>query len=62
MTELIRPFQNLADASRTTGFSQYWLRQGCRNGTVPHVKNGAKYMVNVPALLAQYGVNSEAEK
>lgn len=45
------PFQRISEASKTTGLSQYYLRAGCKAGTVPHVKSGKTYMVNVPALL-----------
>lgn len=34
------PFQKIPDASRTTGLSQYYLRKGCKEGTVPHIKSG----------------------
>jgi hypothetical protein len=27
------------------------LRNGCKDGTVPHIKSGKKYLINVPALL-----------
>ena len=45
------PFQRIPDACRITGLSMYYLRRGCIDGTVPHVKSGSTYMVNVPALL-----------
>ena len=45
------PFQKIPDACRITGLSTYFLRRGCIDGTVPHVKSGSTYMVNVPALL-----------
>lgn len=47
------PFQKIAEASRTTGLSQYFLRRGCRDNTVPHVMSGTVYLVNVPKLLRQ---------
>lgn len=56
-----KPFQKFPDASRTTGLSQYFLRQGCKNGTVPHVKSGGTYYVNVPALLRQLGADDGKE-
>lgn len=28
-----------------------YLRNGCKDGTVPHIKSGTTYMINVPALL-----------
>lgn len=45
------PFQKIADASRTTGLSQYFLRTGCKAGTIPHVMSGTTYFINVPRLL-----------
>lgn len=50
------PFQKIPDACTTTGLSQHYLRQGCKNGTVPHTKSGNTYFINVPALLQQLGV------
>lgn len=52
------PFQKIADACRSTGLSQHYLRQGCKSGTVPHVKSGSTYYVNVPALLRSLGVDT----
>ena len=49
------PFQKIPDACRITGLSQYYLRQGCKAGTVPHVKSGPTYYINVPALLEKLG-------
>lgn len=51
------PFQKIAEASKTTGLSQYFLRQGCKDGSVPHIKSGTVYLVNVPALLKKLGVD-----
>lgn len=45
------PYQKILDACRTTGLSQYYLRKGCRDGSVPHIRSGKTYYVNVPALL-----------
>lgn len=45
------PFQKINDAVKTTGLSAYYLRNGCKDGTVPHIKSGKKYLINVPALL-----------
>ncbi len=50
------PFQRIPAACRITGLSQSYLRAGCKNGTVPHIKAGGTYLVNVPALLRQLGV------
>lgn len=45
------PFLKIAEASKMTGLSQFYLRRGCRDGSVPHVMSGTVYMINVPALL-----------
>lgn len=54
------PFQKIPEAARTTGLSQYYLRGGCKDGTVPHVKSGTVYLVNVPALLRKLDAESSA--
>ena len=55
------PFQKITDACKTTGLSQKYLRRGCKDGSIPCVMIGAKYMINVPALLKQLGVPDEKE-
>lgn len=56
MKDIHPPFQKIPQACKTTGLSQYFLRQGCRDGSIPHVKSGNTYFVNVPQLLKQLGV------
>lgn len=56
------PYQKIPQASRETGLSQYFLRRGCRNGTIPFIKDGRVYMINVPALLEQLDKQSKEEK
>lgn len=53
-------FQTFADASRTTGLSQYFLRRGCKAGTIPHVKSRNKFLVNVPLLIERMDQLSKA--
>ena len=55
------PFQKIPEACKTTGLSQYFLRKGCKDGSIPHIKSGPTYYVNVPALLEQLGVPAQAE-
>ena len=45
------PFQRIQDACRITGLSQYYLRRGCIDDTIPHIKSGTTYMINIPKLL-----------
>ena len=56
--EQMQPFQKISDAVKTTGLSAYFLRQGCRDGSVPHIKSGSVYFVNIPALLRKLGAES----
>lgn len=53
-----RPWQSLTNTSKTTGLSTYYLRRGCKAGTVPHTMSGNRYMVNVPALLEMLDAES----
>ena len=54
------PFLNIARACEVTGLSQYYLRNGCKSGFVPHIKSGKVYLINVPALLRKLDAESEA--
>lgn len=51
------PFQKIPQASKTTGLSQYFLRNGCKNGSIPHIRSGTAYLVNIPALLKKLGAD-----
>ncbi len=56
MKDIYPPFQKIPQAAKTTGLSRYFLRNGCKDGTVPHVMSGGVYYVNVPLLLKNLGV------
>lgn len=58
-TEKMTPFQKIPEACRSTGLSQFFLRRGCKDGSIPHIKSGTTYYINVPALLEQLGVSSQ---
>lgn len=45
------PYMKIKDACAVTGLSMFYLRQGCKDGTVPHIRSGATYYINVPALI-----------
>lgn len=53
------PFQKIHDACKTTGLLMYFLRKGCKDGTVPHIKSGTVYLINVPKLLRQLDGGTE---
>ena len=59
-TKQATPFMKIGAASRATGLSQYFLRQGCKDGTIPHIKSGTVYLVNVPKLLRQLDTDGGA--
>lgn len=55
MKEIQTPFMKIKDACKVTGLSCYYLRRGVRDGSIPHIKSGTVYLINVPALLRQLG-------
>ena len=53
-------FQTISNAARTTGFSQHYIRCGCRDKTIPFIMSGSKYLVNVPLMLSLLNRESES--
>lgn len=45
------PFKTINEACKATGLSKYYLRNGCKAGTIPHIKMGKIYYVDVPKLM-----------
>lgn len=56
------PFMKIRDACRVTGLSQYALRNGCKDGSIPCIRSGNVYLINVPALLRKLNEESEAKR
>lgn len=56
------PYQRIKEACRSTGLSAYFLRKGCRDNSVPHVRSGNTYYINVPALLELLSNKSQPEQ
>lgn len=54
----MKPFQKIGEACKNTGLSMYFLRNGCKDNTIPHIKSGGTYYINVVALLKQLGADS----
>lgn len=52
------PFQTISGAARITGLSQYYIRAGCKAGTIPHVMCGSEYRINIPLFMEQ--LNAQA--
>lgn len=53
------PYKTILEAAAASGLSQSYLRKGCRDGTIPHIRIGTKFMINVPALYDQLGIPYE---
>ena len=47
-------FLSIRDAATVTGLSQFYLRNGCRDGSVPCIRSGRKYLVDVQSLNAMF--------
>lgn len=56
------PFQKIKQASEITGLSQYYLRRGCKDGSIPHICSGHVYLINIPALLQKLGATEGEEE
>lgn len=58
-------FQTIKQAVKTTGLSEYCLRQRLRAGNIPHITSGNKILINMPRfleILEKETVNSAVEK
>lgn len=44
-------FLSINEAATVTGLSRDFLRAGCKAGSIPHVRSGVKYLINLPLLL-----------
>lgn len=53
MVECKTMFQSIRETKRTTGLPECYLRKLVKEGKAPGVYSGKKFLVNVPALLAQ---------
>ena len=51
MTETM--FASIKAAAIETGLSQYMIRTGCREVSVPHIRRGENYLINMPLFRRQ---------
>lgn len=49
----IKQFATIREAAEITGLSECFFRRGVRNGSVPYIRSGVKYLVRLPQFLAQ---------
>lgn len=54
----MKVYYTINEAHEETGLSVDYLRKGCKRGTVPHIKSGVKYLINVPMLMEKLEENS----
>lgn len=52
-------FMSIVEACEYTGLSKKYLRAGCRDGSIPYILSGSKYLVNMPLLLERLDRESE---
>lgn len=43
-------FLKIKDACVVTGLSMYYLRKGCKDGSIPHLKSGETYYIDMQAF------------
>ena len=60
MSEIKMLFGSIDDTSKFTRLSKYYLRQGIREGWIPHIKCGRKNMINITKLLQILDSKSES--
>lgn len=46
-------FQSIRGAAQITGLSQKFIRDGCKNGTIPCIRVGVDYRVIMEAWMKQ---------
>lgn len=49
----MKDFLTITEAAKNTGLGQTYIRNGCRSGTIPHIKCGRKYLINYRLFLDQ---------
>jgi excisionase family DNA binding protein len=54
-------FLSIKETVEQLGLSEYYLRNGIRNGTIPFIKCGKKQLINIPLLIEQLDKESRQE-
>lgn len=60
IVDLSAPYQSIRGASRISGLAQGYIRAGCKNGTIPCLRVGQEYRINMPLFLQQLEAESSA--
>ena len=51
-------FQKKRGAAAITGLSYKYISEGCKNGTIPAIKSGSDWLINMPLFLEQLNAAS----
>ena len=49
--EHTKRFLTVTETAKMTGLSTYYIRQGIREGSIPCIMCGTKYMINYPKFI-----------
>ena len=52
-------FASIRETSKLTGLSMYYIRRAVRNGDIPHIRSGEKYLINLSALAERLDAQSK---
>lgn len=52
-------FMSISETGKVTGLSACYLRKGVKDGTIPHIKSGTKFLINVSMLQEQLDGRAE---
>lgn len=55
----IKPFMSIEDVAAFSGLSQSYIRKGCKEGRIVHIRSGIKYNINTAAFCDQHGIPYE---
>lgn len=55
------PFQPVRGAAYITGLSAGFIRAGCKDGSIPCIRVGSDYRINMPLWLSQLNARSAAK-
>ena len=58
--DLAAPYQPFRGASRITGLSIGFLRDGCKSGKIPYIMAGKEYRIFMPLFLQQLEAEAAA--
>lgn len=49
---IVKPYLTIRQAARYSGISEYFIRNGAKNGLIPHIMCGNRYMINYEKFLS----------